>query len=65
MASDVKTNILMAINWVKYSWEWINSTIIRCCFNKAYFKKDYDVEMSEEEHSEINVEPAVDTLVSH
>lgn len=39
-ASDIVIDVLMAMNWSKYSWETVTEDTIKNCFRRAYFTKE-------------------------
>lgn len=50
-ANDVKIDILMAMNWIKFAWESVTGDTIKNCFKKAHFVKDQDEDQNEDIHS--------------
>ena len=41
---DVKVNLLMVMNWVKFAWESVTQETIKNCFKKSFFNQEIPVE---------------------
>jgi hypothetical protein len=57
-ASDVKIDLLMVMNWIKFAWDAVTETTIRKCFAKACFmrenkEQDVIIEENDEEVAEL------------